>query len=219
MLSTISNNIKNEVISLYQAHNIDFEINKYDRLIDTTVKYIINSNISNDGLCLYYAILLYPVNNIYFHNFDYQHIRNILEKVGLPNYINHESIINLYKDKNSILYQIIEVDETSPPAMMEMSVSLRQNKGMPLYNRHVPYIKDRNQLKSICSNTGNYRTFIEYIYHVGLHLFENIKTKEKYLTDLLKVNKEAMIDLCLVYGEKESLTIEDIEDWINKNSK
>lgn len=220
MLSKISENIQNEVIKLYHDHNIDFNKNKYDRIINMVIHAITSDDTISivNKLKIYYAGLLYPADNLSFHTFDYENIRKILSIVGIPNYINPEEIVDIIKSKEGIVHDCIKIDNTNPISLIEKARYLLR-RGIQLYTHQTPYVKTRTQIFSICHpiKNANITSFMKYIYHEGLFLGDNINTTNKYLSNLLKSNKEHMIELCLFFGDREYITIEDIDDWVNKN--
>jgi len=221
MYHTISNTIKIEVIKLHEYNNVEFNIPRYERIIDMVVRAIMeDDNISIiDKLTIYYASLLYPANNIRFYSFDYENVRAILGKVDIPKNISIDDIIKNIKiteEKQGIIYNAIQTDDTNPTAVFDKAIFLYK-KDIPLYTRYTPYIKDRSQIASICTPQKKFNSFIEYIYYIGLFLHKNIETKNKYLLSLLDDNKERMIRLCMLYGEKECIEMKDIREWISKN--
>lgn len=221
MHDIISNDIKKEVIKLHEYHNIEFDIYKYERIIDIVVRAIMDDdNISMvDKLTIYYASLLYPTNNIRVYSFDYENARSILTSAKIPKYMLIDDIIGNIKmteGKLGIIYHAIQADDTNPTALLDKATSLYK-RGIPLYTRYTPYIKYKSQITSICTPQKKFNSFMEYIYHVGLFLHKKIDTKNKYLLKLLDNNKEKMIQLCMLYGEKECIEEKDIREWISKN--
>ena len=216
MISEISENIKNMVISIYNKYNIDFDIDKYERIMNIITRAILtdDNNDMVDRVTLYYAGLLYPLNNVSFHSFDNENIRTILNNNNVPKYIDIEKIINIIRNKDSIIYDCVNADDTSPISILEKARWLLR-RGIPLYTYQTPYIKSRDKIYNLCvPNNNPPSSFMKYIYHQGIFIGNKIKTKNRYVLDLLNNNKERMIDLCLLYGNQEHITIEDIENWV-----
>ncbi len=229
MLSNIATTMQQKVINLYDTYDTDFNLDRYNRIIDMVTQAIVdNSDISMmDKLKLYYASLLHPTDHINFHGFDYENAREILNE--LPNFIHNkncfiEEIIQLIKINISnpsnpdedlwkyILSDCINIDLINPKRLYDYAIFLRKN-GVPLYTRYVPYIKNKNNLDRICHPTKKYNCFMEYIYHIGLFLTDQIKSNNKYLLSLIESNREKMIRLCLIYGDKEYITLDDLREW------
>ena len=79
-LINVTNIIRDEIIRLYDYHDQDFDVDKYNRIVNNMVNSIsLNYDINNEKLALYYASLLYPINNINFYSYGDETTRKILK--------------------------------------------------------------------------------------------------------------------------------------------
>ena len=238
ILSSIVTTIKNKVVDLYDTHNTEFNLDRYNRIIDMVTQAIVdNSDISMmDKLKLYYASLLHPTNHINFHGFDYGHAREILNSIELPEFIHNKNncfieevvylldlnISNLSNPDEDlwkyILSDCINIDLINPKRLYNYAILLRKN-GVPLYTRYTPYIKSRDKMDRICHPTKKYNCFMEYIYHIVLFLPDQTRSRNKYLLSIIESNREKMIRLCLIYGDQEYLTLDDLREWADIESE
>ena len=229
MLDELSNNIKKEVIDLYMLNDIDFDVDKYYRIIDMVVHAMMEDNDINMiyKLKIYYAVLLYPTNNLSFYSYNYENARTILEKVNISLYIIDDVIKEIDSNiagKNGLIYDALQIDSTNPPSLLKYAGFLLDND-IPLYTPYTPYIKSPAKIKTFCHplkeqsikkySVKNYKSFMEYIYYVGLFLPKDNITN-KYYIKLINANREKMKELCLLFGEKESIELKDIKEWSSK---
>jgi len=224
-MNEITNTIKKEVTRLYDTLDINLDTNKYDRIINMVTHAIVDEPISmNDKLKIYCAALLYPTINSMFQDFDNNIARKILSNVDLSPIVNNDHLkfvdnvvdeINKnIIEKEGIIYEAIQVDPTNPEALIDYAYKLLK-KDIPLYTKRAPYIKDISKIERMCCPKDYFRSFMEYIYHVALFLPKtNTNIKNPYLIQLLNHNKQKMKSLCLKFGNEESITFENLKQYL-----
>lgn len=181
----------------------DIDVNKYNRIIDMTKLCTNDPNII-------LASMVYPIDDTPISKYGYNNTISLLQEHS----IDPGPILDIIKNKKSLLYQIIKADQTNPEALYDHAKFLL-TKGIPLYKYRNTYIKSRSSIKSLCVKQNKYNSFITYIYYQAL--FITVNTNNKSLLNILENNKNHMIELCLLFGNKETLTLEDIENWVGKN--
>ena len=193
-----------------------FDRDQYDRIINNVVNSItiIDDNINMiDKLALYYASLIYPADSFGFYTMGNMNGREILEDIKFPSVINNKSaFINLIIDNinnNDILSDCILLDKTHPKTIAQTAINMKYN-GTPLYTKYTVFIKNKSKLFSLCFRSEKHNCFMEYLYHTGLFLSDNITTKNKYIVDTKEIHKKHIINLILLFGNNKDITMDDI---------
>lgn len=224
-LYQISNNIYQNVISIHNEHNQNFDIERYDRI----TYYVVNSleclEITPvEKLALYYASLLYPLSSLDFYSYGLT--GSILDQIEMLDFIESKDdfialIIDIieYKylksnvsDWRQILQDCINLDLSHPKSLYLKALELCQHN-IPLYHSHTPYIKTKEAMKGLCHRGKKYNSFMTYLYHTGLYVGDKIVSNNKYIKSQSQAHREKIIDLILLYGNQEYLTAKDLKNW------
>ena len=219
-LNNISDEIKEKVITILYNDN-NFDTDQYNRIIDNVVHSLlyIKGLTPEKQLGLYYAGLLYPVDKAFLGNVN---TRTILESVKFPKFISDKgkfvdlvvSIINNTDTKSwkNILYDSIALDKFHPKIIAKKAREI-VNGGLPISTKRLPCIKFRNNMYGICHRAKRYNSFMEYLYHVGLFLGDNITSNNQYLISESDKNQRMIVNLILLYGNQEYIDLEIIDNW------
>lgn len=189
--------IKEKVISLYQPNDQEYE--KYERIISNMDQSLIFYENNNELLKV--AILLWPCNKV-GSSFSYNDIQNILHN-------NNVEIIN-----NELVNDCIVLDQMNPKSLLELAKDMVV-RGIPLINRNLPFIKSKDRMNGICHRDKKYRSFMEYLYHIGLFLGDGIKTNNPYILSQSSIYYNKIVELILLYGNGEHINFQILEEWAN----
>lgn len=197
--------IYNSVIEVCQdKDNNNFDKEKYDRVIHHVTKASYHEDYHLREL-LKYSALVYPIHNM-FHSLDHSTIRKIVP--DLEDQMVDE-IIMIIMDKSSILNDCIRLDNMSPTSLYDKALKmLRWN--IPLYTFRTPLIRDKNRMNGICFKHKKITTFMEYLYHEGMFLKDEIKSANPYILHKTKTYHDHIISIILNFGIEETIDLENI---------
>lgn len=204
----IYDDIYNKVVEVCQDkdnNGFNFDKEKYDRVIHHVIKASYHED-SHSRELLKYASLLYPIYK-YYHSLDHASVRNIVPDLE-DKMVNH--IIMIILNKSSILNDCIRLDNMSPTSLYDKALKmLRWN--IPLYTFRTPLIRDKNRMSGICFKHKKITTFMEYLYHEGMFLKDEIKSENPYILHHVKIYHDHIISIILDFGIEETIDLENIK--------